>query len=115
MRKFSTLVLLALFACAPTALKAQGQDPNTHLWNGNPINSVSNATNPDIKTVYLYNVGTGQYLNAGSYWGTVVVGFSVGMPINISKSPTSGKYRMQGFKAKPAASPRGISAGSYQK
>lgn len=99
MRKFSTLVLLALFACAPTALKAQGQDPNTHLWNGNPINSVSNATNPDIKTVYLYNVGTGQYLNAGSYWGTVVVGFSVGMPINISKSPTSGKYRMQGSQA----------------
>ena len=99
MMKFYSLVLSALCACVPTVLKAQGQNPHSHEWNGNSVVSVANSTNEDIKTAYLYNVGTGQYLNAGSYWGTVVVGYGVGMPINISKSPTSGKYRMQGPQA----------------
>ena len=99
MMKFYSLVLSALCACVPTVLKAQGQNPHSHEWNGNSIVSVANSTNEDIKTAYLYNVGTGQYLNAGSYWGTVVVGYGVGMPINISESPTSGKYRMQGPQA----------------
>ena len=96
MRKFYPLVLLALCACMPSVTKAQGQDPSTHEWIGNSISTVVTSTNEDIKNVYLYNIGTGKYLNAGSYWGTVVVGFGVGMPINITKSPTSGKYRMQG-------------------
>ena len=96
MRKFYPLVLLALCACMPSAIKAQGQHSSTHEWIGNSISTVVNSTNEDIKNVYLYNIGTGKYLNAGSYWGTVVVGFGVGMPINITKSPTSGKYRMQG-------------------
>ena len=96
MRKFYPLVLLALCACMPSAIKAQGQHPSTHEWIGNSISTVVTSTNEDIKNVYLYNIGTGKYLNAGSYWGTVVVGFGVGMPINITKSPTSGKYRMQG-------------------
>ncbi len=95
MRKFYPLVLLALCACMPSAIKAQGQHPSTHEWIGNSISTVVTSTNEDIKNVYLYNIGTGKYLNAGSYWGTVVVGFGVGMPINITKSPTSGKYRMQ--------------------
>ena len=46
-----------------------------HQWNGNPINSVVNHSDDDMGTVYLYNVGTGKFLNAGSYWGTVVIGF----------------------------------------
>ena len=96
MRKFYPLVLLALCACMPSAIKAQGQHPSTHEWIGNSISTVVTSTNEDIKNVYLYNIGTGKYLNAGSYWGTVVVGFGVGMPINITKSPTSGMYRMQG-------------------
>ena len=104
--KFYSLVLSALCACVPTVLKAQGQNPHSHEWNGNSIVSVANSTNEDIKTAYLYNVGTGQYLNAGSYWGTVVVGYGVGMPINISKSPTFGKYRMQG--------PQATTEGPYQ-
>ena len=79
--KFYSLVLSALCACVPTILKAQGQNPHSHEWNGNSVVSVANSTNEDIKTAYLYNVGTGQYLNAGSYWGTVVVGYGVGMPI----------------------------------
>ncbi|GAB6975531.1 hypothetical protein JCM15124A_04380 [Prevotella falsenii] len=75
---------------------AQGQDAN-YKWNGNPIASVTSATDDDIKTVYLYNVGTGKFLNAGSYWSTVTVGYRIGMGINITNSATaSGKYQMNG-------------------
>ena len=57
--KFYSLVLSALCACVPTVLKAQGQNPHSHEWNGNSIVSVANSTNEDIKTAYLYNVGSG--------------------------------------------------------
>lgn len=72
---------------------AQGQDSN-HEWVGNSLTSVIGNADSDMKTVYLYNVGTGRFLNAGHYWATVTIGYTVGMPIYITNSPTSGKYRM---------------------
>lgn len=93
---FRRLCLLVSFAAFFTGLFAQGQDVN-HQWNGNSVASVANATDADMKTVYLYNVGTGKFLNAGSYWSTVAVGYTVGMGINIANSTTiSGKYEMSG-------------------
>ena len=81
---------------------AQGQD-QYHRWVGNSINDVADKSDEDMNTVYLYNVGTGKFLNTGSYWGTVVVGFNVGMPIHV-KYYQSGKYKMEG--------PLGTGAGS---
>lgn len=89
----SIFALVLLFATGKAM--AQGQDAQ-HRWNGNPVNSVADNTDEDNGTVYLYNVGTGEYLNTGSYWGTVVIGFNVGMPIHIQKTATSGVYRMTG-------------------
>lgn len=85
------LLLLAM----PTQSMAQGQDEN-HKWNGNSISSVADNLNEDLGTVYLYNVGTGKFLNAGSYWGTVVIGFNIGMTVHIQNSTLSGHYTMTG-------------------
>ena len=84
--KFLLLLLQSLsvflFLAIPIQSMAQGQDAKHH-WNGNPINSVVNHSDDDMGTVYLYNVGTGKFLNAGSYWGTVVIGFNIGMTVHI--------------------------------
>ncbi len=96
MKRILSFVLLAIYACIPLAVKAQGQDPTTHKWNGNPVNEVINPSNPEKKIVYLYNVGTGKFLNAGSYWGTALVGFSTGMTITIKKSTVAKRYQMIG-------------------
>lgn len=90
------LFLLILCPALSTGLFAQGQDEN-YQWVGNSLSSVVGASDADMKTVYLYNVGTGKFLNAGGYWATVTVGFPVGMGINIKNSTTaSGKYQMTG-------------------
>ena len=92
---FSTLLIALTGLFNGQTARAQGQD-SQHRWNGNPVSSVADNTNEDNGTVYLYNVGTGEYLNTGSYWGTVVIGFNVGMPIHIQKTSSSGVYRMTG-------------------
>ena len=92
--KLLFLLLQAFLLLAmPTKSKAQGQNEK-HQWNGNPISSVANNQNEDLGTVYLYNVGTGKFLNTGSYWGTVAVGFKVGMTVHILKN--GNHYKMRG-------------------
>jgi len=94
--KLLFLLLQAFLLLAmPTKSRAQGQNEK-HQWNGNPINSVVNHSDDDMGTVYLYNVGTGKFLNAGSYWGTVVIGFNIGMTVHIQNSTKSGYYTMTG-------------------
>lgn len=90
------LFLLILCPALPLGLFAQGQDEN-YDWVGNSLSDVVGSSDPDMQTVYLYNVGTGKFLNGGGYWATVTVGFPVGMGINIKNSTTaSGKYQMTG-------------------
>lgn len=48
-----------------------------------------------MTTVYLYNVGTGKYLNIGSNWGTSVSAYEVGMPVRLTKN-ADGTYLIQG-------------------
>ena len=98
---FITAALVVLGLLTHTGAKAQGQDAN-HLWIGNPLNSIVDKTDDDMGTVYLYNVGTGKYLNTGSYWGTVAIGFNVGMTIHVKKN--GNYYKMEG--------PLGTGAGS---
>ncbi|WP_455074442.1 T9SS type A sorting domain-containing protein [Prevotella fusca] len=103
MARHFTLITIALFILglfSHTGAMAQGQDGN-HIWNGNSINNVADKSDEDMNTIYLYNVGTKKFLNTGSYWGTVAVGFNVGMPIHIKKK--NGYYQMEG--------PLGTSAG----
>ena len=104
MARHFTLITIALFILglfSHTGAMAQGQDGN-HIWNGNSINDVADKSDEDMNTIYLYNVGTKKFLNTGSYWGTVAIGFNVGMPIHIKKK--NGYYQMEG--------PLGTGAGS---
>lgn len=96
MKRILFFALLAVYACIPLAVTAQGQDPTTHKWLGNPIESVINNPDENKRIVYLYNVGTGKYLNAGSYWGTSLVGFSTGMTITVKHSTIANHYQMVG-------------------
>ena len=105
MARHFTLITIALFILglfSHTGAMAQGQN-SKHIWNGNSIDDVADKSNEDMNTIYLYNVGTKKFLNTGSYWGTVAIGFNVGMPIHI-KNYGSGKYKMEG--------PLGTGAGS---
>ena len=94
---YSYIAMTLWWLWSPNCAMAQGQDKDTHQWNGNPISSVLSATDNDMKTAFLYNVGTGKFLNVGSYWGTSVCAYDVGMYINFSSSNNSNyPYRMQG-------------------
>lgn len=85
------VIVLVFFLALFSKIYAQGQD-NNHEWKGNSLSSVIDTTDPDMNTVYLYNVGTHKFINAGSYWATVTIGYNVGMALHIQKSKTPGSY-----------------------
>lgn len=85
------VIVLVFFLALFSKIYAQEQD-NKHEWKGNSIESIVTATEADMKTVYLYNVGTHKFINAGSYWATVTIGYNVGMALHIQKSKTPGSY-----------------------
>ena len=90
------VIVLVFFLALFSKIYAQGRD-NNHKWIGNSIESIISATSSDMKTVYLYNVGTGKFINAGSYWATVTIGYNVGMALHIKKSENiAGWYKMTG-------------------
>lgn len=82
------------FSARPTISMAQGQDAS-YNWVGNSISSFVGNSNTDMSTVYLYNVGTGKYLNIGSNWGTSVSAYNVGMPVTLTQN-ADGTYQIQG-------------------
>ena len=75
-------------------VKAQGQDANFH-WKGNDISTVIGNSNPDMNKVYLYNVGTGKYLNVGDVWGTAINAYNVGLELKLN-SVGPDTYTIQG-------------------
>ena len=89
-----SLLLFVFLSVNPTLTMAQGQDEN-YKWIGNSISNIVDNSNTDMNTVYLYNVGTGKYLNIGSNWGTSVSAYDVGMPIILTRNG-DGTYRIQG-------------------
>lgn len=81
----------------PAQVAAQGQDSN-YKWIGNDISTVIGNSDNDMNTVYLYNVGTGKYLNTGSNWGTSISAYNVGMSVKLSRN-ADGTYQMKGILA----------------
>ena len=86
-----SVITLVLLLGLSVKSYAQGQDEH-HNWVGNSIETVISSSDPDMQTVYLYNVGTGKFINAGSYWATVTIGYNVGMALHIKKSKKNGTY-----------------------
>ena len=90
-----SVITLVLLLGLSVKSYAQGQDEH-HNWVGNSIETVISSSDPDMQTVYLYNVGTGKFINAGSHWATVTIGYDVGMSLRIKRSKKNGKYNMTG-------------------
>lgn len=88
------LVLTVLLSSISINVKAQGQDANFH-WKGNDISTVIGNSNPDMNKVYLYNVGTGKYLNVGDVWGTAINAYNVGLSVELNSVGTD-TYTIQG-------------------
>ena len=89
------LVLTVLLSSISINVKAQGQDANFH-WIGNDISTViGNSIPDDMKKVYLYNVGTGKYLNVGDVWGTAINAYNVGLELKLN-SVGPDTYTIQG-------------------
>jgi len=91
---FLMLVLTVLLSSISINVKAQGQDANFH-WKGNDISTVIGNPNPDMNKVYLYNVGTGKYLNVGDVWGTSINAYNVGLELTLN-SVGPDTYTIQG-------------------
>lgn len=93
-RVFLMLVLTGLLSFVSTNVKAQGQDANFQ-WVGNDISTVIANSNADMNKVYLYNVGTGKYLNVGDVWGTAINAYNVGLELKLNSVGTD-TYTIQG-------------------
>lgn len=93
-RVFLMLVLSGLLSFVSMNVKAQGQDGNFQ-WVGNDPSTVIANSNPDKNKVYLYNVGTGKYLNVGDVWGTAINAYDVGLELKLNSVGTD-TYTIQG-------------------
>jgi len=92
---FLMLVLTVLLSSISINVKAQGQDAN-YQWVGNDISTViGNSIPDDMKKVYLYNVGTGKYLNVGDVWGTSINAYNVGLSVELNSVGTD-TYTIEG-------------------
>ena len=91
---FLMLVLTVLLSSISINVKAQDQDAN-YQWIGNDISTVIGNPNPDMNKVYLYNVGTGKYLNVGDVWGTAINAYNVGLSVKLN-SVGADTYTIQG-------------------
>ncbi|WP_249112638.1 adhesin [Prevotella melaninogenica] len=91
---FLMLVLTVLLSSISINVKAQGQDANFQ-WVGNDISTVIANSNADMNKVYLYNVGTGKYLNVGDVWGTAINAYNVGLSVKLNSVGTD-TYTIQG-------------------
>ena len=87
------LLLLALL-CLSMGLNAQQQyiiTKSDYHGTGEDISSVNSS-----EEYFLYNVGQDLFLNAGSYWGTEAVVFTVGLPVKIVKDVSTATYTITG-------------------
>lgn len=89
------LVLTVLLSSISINVKAQGQDATNFQWIGNDISTVIANSNADMNKVYLYNVGTGKYLNVGDVWGTAINAYNVGLELKLN-SVGPDTYTIQG-------------------
>lgn len=77
MKKFRLLVL------AFAAMLAGTQNGVAQTWTGHTPNSLVGAEGQDAE-VYLWNVGTGQFLYVGGNWGTQAITYDTGTQFTIT-------------------------------
>lgn len=85
MKKFR-LIVCAAAAMLLGTLNAGAT--TTTIWKGNTLSTVQNASG-DGAVLYLYNVGTGQFMDAGNNWGTELSMSTVGSQFGLAKTGQS--------------------------
>ncbi len=87
----ATLLLLAGMPMKLCAQTASNDASSTLVYS--TVDAVATATDKTYSSntgcVYLYNVGTGEYLSFGGYWGTQPMTHEVGMPLFIDRGTAS--------------------------
>ena len=84
--QFFVLATLLMGVAQLAQAQIVDKDPNSQtfgkvIWLGSPV-----ASNTG-KCIYLYNVGTGQFVNAGGSYGVQAVPSSIGMRLKITNIP----------------------------
>lgn len=79
---------LRLLILAFAAMVAGTQNGVAQDWPGHTPDDLLNKTGEDAE-VYLWNVGTGQFLYSGGLWGTQAITYDTGTPFTV-KSPVNG-------------------------
>ena len=79
--------------------------------NGSSLADLFSGSTTSVNNLHLYNVGKDLFFNAGAYWGTGVVTFTVGLTMTLNKETYNRTecYTMQG----PFANNGGQGQGDY--
>ena len=79
--------------------------------NGSSLADLFSGSTTSVNNLHLYNVGKDLFFNAGAYWGTGVVTFTVGLTMTLNKETYNSTecYTMQG----PFANNGGQGQGNY--
>lgn len=78
---------LRLLILAFAAMVAGTQNGVAQDWKGNDPANIT-----EEKEVYLWNVGTNQFLYCGGYWGTQAITFDTGTPFHIVKAQNNDTF-----------------------
>lgn len=86
---FYRIFCLLLLLCSFTVnMQSQTKKIIRAYYKGNDVSTIVNSADPDEKQVYLYNVGTKEFLLPGSHWGMRAVLGETGMAFDVVKDMT---------------------------
>ena len=85
---YRTFCLLLLLCSFTVNMQSQTKKIIRAYYKGNDVSKIVKSTDPDERQVYLYNVGTKQFLLPGSYWGMKAVLGETGMAFDVVKDMT---------------------------
>lgn len=86
---------LATLAITLVACLFAGSASAQNNWTGTTPETAAASSNADENTVYLYNVGKGQFVGKGGNWGTEGVISSVGTPFQVVATGSDSKYYLK--------------------
>lgn len=85
---YRTFCLLLLLCSFTVNMQSQTKKIIRAYYKGNDVSTIVNSSDPDERQVYLYNVGSKEFLLPGSHWGMRAVLGETGMAFDVVKDKT---------------------------
>ena len=85
---YRTFCLLLLLCSFTVNMQSQTKKIIRAYYKGNDVSKIVESSDPDERQVYLYNVGTKEFLLPGSHWGMKAVLGETGMAFDVVKDKT---------------------------